>query len=50
MQRRLTPSQVRQARKLRKKGWTFRRLAEKFGMSVPSIYRAVVGRSYADVT
>ena len=45
----LTASKVREARRLRSKGWAFERLGERYGVAHITVYNAVTGRTWAHV-
>ncbi len=44
----LTRVTVRQLRRLRRSGWTFARLGQKFGVSAPTAYYAYSGKTWKD--
>ena len=45
----LTPNKVRELRKLRAEGWTYGRLAERYGITLLAARNAAIGRSWCDV-
>lgn len=45
----LTEEMVREARKLRALGWTYRLLGERYGCGTPAIYKAVQGITWSHI-
>lgn len=46
----LTPNRIEAARLYRKNGWSFMKIAKRFNVSEPSLWRALNGRSWKSVS